>query len=119
MPYDSPTLEESSKLKDFARAVAKGTRLLGIDPGTRTLGLALSDRRRVVASPIGTVRRTKFRSDAEELRKICQARTVGGLVMGLPVNMDGTEGPRCQSVRQLVQNLRELDWFSLPVFFSG
>ena len=102
----------------FAGAVERGTRILGIDPGTKTLGLAISDRNWAVASPIGTIRRTKFRADARELCAVCQARQVGGLVMGLPVNMDGTEGVRCQSVRQLVQNLRELDWFRLPVFFQ-
>ncbi len=102
----------------FAEAVERGRRILGIDPGTKTLGLAISDRNWTVASPIGTIRRTKFKVDAQELCTVCQARQVGGLVMGLPVNMDGTEGARCQSVRQLVENLRELDWFRLPVFFQ-
>ncbi len=109
--------DDTLSLEDFAGSVQNGTRLLGIDPGTKTLGMAISDRGWAVASPIGTVNRTKFKHDAEELRKVCEERKVGGVVMGLPVNMDGTEGPRCQSVRQLASNLENLDWFDIPIFF--
>ena len=82
-----------------------GSRLLGIDQGEKTLGLAISDSRLRLASPLETIRRKKFTADAEALRAICEARQVGGLVFGLPVNMDGSEGPRCQSVRQFARNL--------------
>jgi len=93
-----------------------GTRLLGLDLGSKTIGLAVSDPGWAIASPVDTVRRTKFSKDAEVLERIIVERKVGGLVLGLPVNMDGSEGPRCQSTRQFVQNLfgRGLD---LPVAF--
>ena len=85
--------------------LAKGQRLLGLDLGERTIGLALSDPGCAVASPIDTIRRGKFTRDAEALIGIIADRGVGGLVIGLPVNMDGSEGPRCQSVRQFAANL--------------
>ena len=82
-----------------------GTRLLGLDLGSKTIGLALSDPAFMVASPIDTIRRTKFGKDAAELDRLIADRGVGGLVLGLPINMDGSEGPRCQSTRQFATNL--------------
>ena len=82
-----------------------GTRLLGLDLGSKTIGLALSDPTFMVASPIDTIRRTKFGKDAAELDRLIADRGVGGLVLGLPINMDGSEGPRCQSTRQFATNL--------------
>jgi len=82
-----------------------GTRLLGLDLGSKTIGLALSDPAFMVASPIDTIRRTKFDKDAAELDRLIADRGVGGLVLGLPINMDGSEGPRCQSTRQFATNL--------------
>lgn len=82
-----------------------GTRLIGLDLGSKTIGLALSDPALMVASPIDTIRRTKFSKDAAQLEKLIADRNVGGLVLGLPINMDGTEGPRCQSTRQFAANL--------------
>ncbi len=102
---------------DLVSQVPKGLRLLGLDPGTKTIGLAISDGGFMVASPIGTIRRTKFMKDAEELAAVCKERDVGGLILGLPVNMDGTEGPRCQSVRQLAQNLVDKAGFTHPIAF--
>lgn len=90
-------------VEDLARAPAG--RLLGIDVGSKTLGLALSDATRVIASPLLTIRRTRFRDDAAALGRIVADHTVSGLVIGLPVSMDGREGPRCQSVRQFAANL--------------
>ena len=81
------------------------TRLLGLDLGSKTIGLALSDPAFMVASPIDTIRRTKFGKDAAELDRLIADRGVGGLVLGLPINMDGSEGPRCQSTRQFATNL--------------
>ncbi len=100
----------------LAGRLAEGERLLGLDVGAKTVGLALSNRGLTVASPLETLRRAKFTQDAAALAKICAERGVGGLVLGLPVNMDGSEGPRCQSVRQFAANLadRGLD---LPVAF--
>ncbi len=82
-------------------------RLLGLDVGEKTIGLALSDIGRMIATPFKTISRTKFSKDAEALTAIIKEYKVGGLVVGYPVNMDGTEGPRCQSVRQFVKNLDE------------
>lgn len=95
--------------------VPLGYRLLGLDLGSKTLGLALSDSGFRIASPIGTIRRTRFRADAEALFKIMDERDVGGLVLGLPVNMDGSEGPRCQSTRQFAHSL--LDLRDVPLVF--
>jgi len=95
--------------------LARGTRLLGLDLGDKTIGLALSDPGLTVASPIDTIRRSKFTRDAEALIQIVRDRGVGGLVIGLPVNMDGTEGPRCQSTRQFAANL--LAKIDLPIAF--
>ena len=94
-----------TKLEEIKQAQAPGTRLLGIDAGEKTLGLALSDSALKIATPLETIRRSKFRNDALKLRQLCDERQVGGLLLGLPVNMDGSEGPRCQSVRQLAANL--------------
>jgi putative holliday junction resolvase len=82
-----------------------GKRLLGLDLGERTIGVAISDPGLTVASPIDTIRRTKFTEDVKQLAKMIAGREVGGIVIGLPINMDGTEGPRCQSVRHFGQNL--------------
>ena len=95
----------------------EGRRLLGLDLGEKTIGLAISDRRLKVASPRETIRRAKFTRDAEALAEICAAREVGGLVLGLPVNMDGSEGPRCQSTRQFAANLIALAGFAMPIAF--
>jgi putative pre-16S rRNA nuclease len=100
---------------DMPARLPRGTRLLGLDLGDRTIGLALSDPGLTVASPVETIRRGKFTRDAEALIAIIGARGVGGLVIGLPVNMDGTEGPRCQSTRQFAANL--LEKIDLPIAF--
>ena len=101
---------------DLPNHLAPGTRLLGLDLGEKTIGLAISDRGLKVASPLETIRRVKFSKDAEALAALCEDRGVGGLVLGLPVNMDGSEGPRCQSVRQFVANLAERG-LGLPAAF--
>ncbi len=94
-----------------------GGRLLGLDLGAKTIGLAISDRGLTIGSPLETLRRAKFTQDAAALAKICAERGVGGLVLGLPVNMDGSEGPRCQSVRQFARNLEGVAGLELPVGF--
>ncbi|MDA0663691.1 MAG: Holliday junction resolvase RuvX [Proteobacteria bacterium] len=96
--------------------LAPGTRLLGLDLGSKTIGLAISDPGLQVASPIDTIRRTKFTQDAIILERIVAERRVGGLVIGLPINMDGSEGGRCQSTRQFAANLIERG-FALPIAF--
>jgi putative Holliday junction resolvase len=82
-----------------------GKRLLGLDLGEKTIGVAVSDPGLKIASPIDTIRRTKFTEDARALGRLMKGREVGGIIIGLPVNMDGTEGPRCQSVRHFAENL--------------
>ena len=80
-------------------------RLLGLDLGTKTIGLALSDVERRIASPLETIQRVKFGLDAAALLKIAEKHAVAGLVIGLPLNMDGSEGPRAQSSRAYARNL--------------
>ncbi|MBI3445562.1 MAG: Holliday junction resolvase RuvX [Magnetospirillum sp.] len=93
---------------DFFASLSRDQRLLGLDLGSKTIGLALSDVSRTIATPYDTIRRTKFTKDAEELLAIIDKHGVGGLVLGLPVEMDGGEGPRCQSVRSFAANLMRL-----------
>lgn len=90
---------------DLAAALPKGARLLGLDVGEKTIGLALSDATLSIATPLETLRRGKFAVDAEKLGIIIARQGVGGLVLGLPVNMDGSEGPRAQSTRAFAHNL--------------
>ncbi len=92
-------------MRELAEAAGRGRRLMGLDVGSKTIGLALSDPSLTVATPMDTIRRRKFTRDAEELIDIFERLSVGGLVVGLPVSMDGTEGPACQSVRQFGANL--------------
>jgi len=94
-----------AELRTLADSLAHRQRLLGLDVGKKTVGLALSDTSLTVASPLETIRRTKFAKDAERLKELADMHGVGGLVIGLPVNMDGSEGPRCQGVRQFARNL--------------
>ena len=92
-------------LARFAARLQPGERVVGLDLGTRTIGIALSDVMRAIASPLETIRRRKFTADAERLLAICRAHGAAGIVIGLPLNMDGTEGPRAQSTRAFVRNL--------------
>lgn len=94
-------------------ALPRHARLMGLDLGTKTIGLALSDVRLSIATPFDTIRRTKFTKDAEALFAHLDKHEVGGLVVGLPVEMDGTQGARCQSTRAFVRNLLGLR--DLPV----
>ena len=97
MLFPSPT--------DFAAALPAGARLLGLDVGNTTIGLALSDTRRKIASPLSTIERSKFTKDMEGLKTIISAHDAAGLVIGYPVNMDGKPGPRAQSTRTFVSNM--------------
>ena len=99
----------------FMAALGAGERLIGIDAGTKTLGLALSDVGRTVASGLETIRRTKFTPDAARLIGLAAEHGVGGLVIGLPLNMDGSEGPRAQATRAFQRNLAKLT--GLPMLF--
>ena len=102
-------------ITDLAGALAKGAPLAGLDLGSRTIGVAVSDTSLLIASPLALIKRTKFTQDVEVLFTLMSRRGAAGLVVGLPVNMDGTEGPRCQSARAFVRHLLRLR--DLPVAF--
>ena len=89
---------------EMAVALKPGERLLGLDLGEKTIGIALSDVLRTVASPLETLPRTKFSADAKILVALIVKHGVGGLVIGLPLNMNGTEGPSAQSARAFARN---------------
>ena len=89
--------------------------LLGLDLGEKTVGVAVSDATRAIASPLELIRKTKFTAEAERLFKLMDERKAVGIVIGLPVNMDGTEGPRCQSSRAFGRNLLRLR--DIPIAF--
>jgi putative Holliday junction resolvase len=102
-------------LTDLPAALPPGAPVAGLDLGEKTIGVAVSDAGRVIASPLALIRRTKFTADAAELFRLMEGRGAAGLVIGLPVNMDGSEGPRCQSVRAFARNLTRLK--DLPIAF--
>jgi len=83
----------------------RDARLLGLDVGTKTIGMALSDVTRSVATPFDTIRRTKFTADAKTIREVVEKNQVGALVIGFPLNLDGSEGPRAQSTRAFARDL--------------
>jgi putative Holliday junction resolvase len=95
-------------LADLADALAPGAPLIGLDLGEKTIGVAVSDATRMIASPHGLIRKGKFTADAERLFELMAGRGAGGIVIGLPINMDGTEGARCQSARAFARNLLRL-----------
>jgi len=99
----------------FHATLKAGQPLLGLDLGTKTIGLAISDRLWSVATPLETIKRRKFGLDAARLLEIATMREVCALVLGLPQNMDGSEGPRCQSTRAFARNLAPLS--PLPILF--
>jgi putative Holliday junction resolvase len=92
-----------------------GRRLMGLDLGSKTIGTALSDTRLAIASPLETVKRRKFTADAARLQGLIEKYGVGGLVIGLPLALDGSEGPRCQSTRQFARNFLAIA--DLPIAF--
>ncbi len=97
----------------LAEALPDGGALIGLDLGTKTIGIAVCDAGWRFASALKTLPRGKFGRDRDELRKMIEARSVRGIVIGLPRNMDGTEGPRAQASRAYARNLAEA--FGLPV----
>lgn len=86
-------------LSDLRAGLRRNQRLIGIDPGSKTIGLALTDARLTLASPYGSIRRGKLRTNAQEIAAIAQKEDAGGLVVGLPLSMDGTFGPAAQGAR--------------------
>jgi putative Holliday junction resolvase len=104
------------KKNDIVQAIAAGQRLLGLDIGKKTIGLALSDPGLKIASPTKILYRTKFTNDAKALFDLVDRQSVGGLVLGWPLNMDGTAGPRCDSVRDFAHAIIKLR--DLPIMFQ-
>ena len=100
-------------MADYVLALPATQALMGLDLGEKTIGVAISDPLWSVASPHETVRRRKFGLDAARLLEIVAARRIGGIILGLPRNMDGSEGPRCQSTRAFARNLTKLT--DLPI----
>ena len=90
---------------EFSSQLPMRGRLLGLDLGTKTIGLALSDSSRQIATPMQTIRRISFRKDVAKLEEILSEHLIAGFVLGLPINMNGTQGPRCQSTRDFARNL--------------
>lgn len=107
--------EPDLTLHDALSVIPADKRLMGLDLGSKTIGVATSDRTRMIATPIETIARKKFTIDAQRLLAIIAAENIGLIVLGLPVNMDGTEGPRCQSTRAFARNFAKLS--PVPVVF--
>lgn len=103
------------EMAEFAAAVPPMRALIGLDLGEKTIGVAVTDNLLSVATPLETIRRKKFGVDAARLTEIIKERQIGGLVLGLPRNMDGSEGPRCQSTRAFARNFDRLA--PLPITF--
>ena len=104
-----PTLEE------FRATLPPNAAIAGLDLGDKTIGVAISDLRRMIATPREVIRRVKFTDDAARLMEIIRAREIKGIILGLPLNMDGSEGPRVQSTRAFARNLERLT--PLPIAF--
>jgi len=102
-------------MDDFAPLLPAFGAIAGLDLGTKTIGVSVPDSLRSVATPLSTIRREKFTLDVAQLLKITDAREIKGIVLGLPMNMDGSEGPRCQSTRAFARNLEKLT--PLPITF--
>lgn len=100
---------------ELTRSLAPGARVLGLDLGSKTIGMALSDTSRTIASPLDTIRRGKFAKDSARLAEICESHEIGAIILGLPLSMDGTEGPRVQSTRAFARNLSRV--IDIPIAF--
>ena len=103
------------KPRELTEGLARNARILGLDLGSRTIGLALSDVGRTIATPYETIRRTKLNADLAALMGIIADEGVGAVVLGLPINMDGSEGPRCQATRQFAADF--LKAHDIPLAF--
>lgn len=103
-------------LTELSEQTPPGTPWLGLDLGEKTIGVAVSDTSRMIASPLELIRKTKFTQDAERVLKLMDGRQASGLIIGLPLNMDGSEGPRAQSCRAFARNLQRLR--AVPVAFQ-
>ena len=101
--------------KTFTKLKGKTARLAGLDFGTKTIGVALSDTGQAIASGLETIKRTKFKNDAARLLEIADEHDIAAFIIGLPLNMDGTQGPRVQSTKAFARNLAQLT--DIPLIF--
>lgn len=101
--------------EEFTKNLPPEARLLGLDVGDTTIGLALSDLRRSIATPLLTIERKKFSKDVEQLKTVVSTHKISGFIVGYPVNMDGSKGARAQSTQTFVSNLSK--HFNLPMLF--
>lgn len=115
MGYRTAMATSDITLRTALDEAPAGSRLMGLDLGTKTIGVATSDRTRMIATPVETIARAKFTADANRIIEIATRENIGVIIMGLPVNMDGTEGPRCQSTRAFVRNFAKLS--PIPVVY--
>ena len=99
----------------FSDSLSKNSALMGLDLGSKTIGVAISDGLRAVATPLKTIKRTKFSDEVKILFHLIAEREISGIILGLPKNMDGSEGPRCQSTRAFARNIIRLKDF--PIAF--
>ncbi len=104
------------QITEFAANLPQGRAIAGLDLGDKTIGVAISDLRRQVATPVLIIRREKFTADAARLLDLLNTRQVAGIVLGLPLNMDGSAGPRVQSTQAFARNLEKLTL--LPITFA-
>ena len=102
-------------VEDLPKLLKPEARLFGLDVGTKTIGMAISDATRSIATPYDTIRRTKFTEDVKLIGKAVEANGIGAVVIGLPINLDGSEGPRAQSTRAFARNLT--NHVDLPLAF--
>lgn len=102
-------------IAEFTRALPATAAIVGLDLGDKTIGVAISDLRRSIATPTEVIRRTKFTEDAAKLLAILKNRAIAGIILGLPLNMDGSEGPRVQSTRAFARNMLRLT--DLPITY--
>lgn len=109
------TLAPLVPIEDLPPLLSREARLLGLDVGTKTIGMSLSDVTRSVATPYHTVRRTKFTEDAKAIEAAIEEHDIGAVVIGLPLNLDGSEGPRAQSTRAFARNLAAR--IAVPILF--
>ena len=100
---------------DFAGSISKDKALMGLDLGSKTIGVAISDSLKTVATPLKTIKRTKFSEEVTTLFKLISERDLSGIILGLPKNMDGSEGARCQSTRAFARNINKFQEF--PITF--
>ncbi len=108
---DGPTIS----LEDFHQTQTTKARLAGLDFGTKTIGVALSDTGQTIATGLETIKRTKFKNDAARLLEIANEHNIAAFIIGLPLNMDGTHGPRVQSTKAFARNLSQLT--DIPLIF--